>query len=155
MRFYAHVNEGTLQLCKLLFSLLQVPGAADSGAAELAVGELQRLTTAVSVRYASLTGERSSAVTRSSSAKGRAANDREVVREISSYTPLVLHLLASIKAQDDATLTQWLPWLYPALVRLASAHDSGVSSAVTALLLARVPPLLGLTLAGGRPPAAP
>ena len=133
-------TSASLQLAKLLFSLKEQCGD-DDNKMELARRELARMVAGVATRYAGLTAAQLAAVS-----SGRKHQDKEIARELTSYAPLVLDVLSGVNATDPETLKAWLPWLYPALVRLASAADRPVQETVQTLLLSKLPPLMGLDL---------
>ena len=130
-----------LQLAKLLFSLMR-ECAEDEEKMQLARTQLAKMVSSVATRYAGLNGAQLDAVT-----SGRKHQDKELARELSSYAPLVLDVLSGVSSSDDETLTSWLAWLYPALVRLAASADRPVQETVQTLLLSKLPALMGLQLA--------
>ena len=134
-----------MQLAALLFKLQAGP---DGEHTELVTRELRRQFRATAKRFSALSTERVQTLARSSSSRPKASTEREVLRELTAYAPFVQSLLQGLDDIPDETLQSWISWLYPALVSLAPAANQEVQDLVAALLLRRLPPLMGLTLEG-------
>jgi hypothetical protein len=68
--------------------------------------------------------------------------DREVLREVSSLAPVVVHLLEGFAAFDAGEFAGHLPWLYPLLVQLLGCGHADVRRAVQAVFADRVTALV-------------
>jgi hypothetical protein len=78
----------------------------------------------------------------SSRASGYSVADKETLREVAAYGPLVAQLADGCLAFDDREFVEHLPWLYPLLVDLSCCGDASIRAMMHAVFMDRIRLLL-------------